>query len=75
MTTSDGKCCGNCEAFMRDRFDGFQGACAVIDDECIAYGMYHWTTRDGDCGAWEPRKKQEHEIRLLDGQLVMEVDE
>ena len=74
MTTADVKCCGNCEAFMRDRFDKFQGACAVIDDECIAYAMYHWVTADCDCPAWEPRKVQEHEVRLLDGQMVMEVD-
>ena len=60
MTTVDGKCCGNCDAFMPDRFNwGEQGACAVIDDECIAYGMYRWTTEDGDCEAWENRKKRD----------------
>ncbi len=75
MTTPDGKCCGNCEAFMFDRYDDFQGACSVIDDDCIAYGMYHWTTRDGDCAGWEPRKVHEREIKLLDGQMVMEVGE
>ena len=74
MTTQDGKCCGNCEAFMFDRYDDFQGACSVIDDYCIDYGVYHWTTRDGDCAGWEPRKVHEHEIKLADGQMVMEVD-
>lgn len=74
MTTHDGKCCGNCEAFMRDRFKDDQGACSVIDDECIAYASYHWVMVDGDCPAWEQRHRQEHEIRLLDGQMVMEVD-
>ena len=57
---SNGNCCGNCDAFMPDPFNwGEQGACAVIDDDCIALGMYRWTTEDGDCEAWTPRKKRE----------------
>ena len=59
---------------MRDRFNDDQGACSHIDDDCIAYGVYNWTHQSGDCGKWEPRKIQEHEVRLLDGQMVLEVD-
>ena len=70
----DGACCGNCEAFMRDRFNGDQGACSVIDDDCIAAGTYWWTHQDGDCPNWEPRKVQERHIRLADGQMVLEVE-
>jgi len=59
MTTADGKCCGNCDAFMPDPFNwGEQGACAVVDDESIAYGCYWWVTEDGDCESWTPRKKR-----------------
>lgn len=56
MTTHEGNCCGNCAAFMRDPFHSDQGACAVIDDDCIAYGTYNWTHESGDCSSWEPIK-------------------
>ena len=56
MTTIDGKCCGNCEAFMPDRFNSDQSACSVIDDECIAYASYHWVTIDGDLPCVEAAK-------------------
>ncbi len=56
MTTYDGKCCGNCGAFMPDPFNiGDQGACAVIDEDNIAQGTYWWTQAEGDCPSWTPR--------------------
>ena len=62
MTTHEGHCCGNCGAFMPDPFNfGDQGACAVIDDDNIAWGTYNWTTADGDCSAWTQRTEVEFE--------------
>ena len=55
MTNAKGNCCGNCAAFMRDPFNDDQGACAVIDDDCIATGTYNWTHESGDCKAWESK--------------------
>ena len=74
MTTHDGKCCGNCDAFMVDRFDDFQGACANITDHNIDHGCYSWTTKDGDCQKWEPRKVKERVVKLPDGQIMMELE-
>ena len=74
MTRITGECCGNCDLFMVDRLDDFQGACAVLDDECTERGMYHLTTRDDDCAAWTPRKIQEREVRLIGGWTTKEVD-
>lgn len=59
---------------MRDRFNDDQGACSVIDDDCIASGTYNWTHESGDCDVWEPRKVQEHRYRNIDGQLVWEFE-
>ena len=60
MTTQNRECCGNCAAFMPDPFNfGDQGACAMIDDDNIAYGTYNWTTADGDCNKWTQRTKVE----------------
>lgn len=59
MTRATGECCGNCDAFMPDPYNwGEQGACAVIDDDCIARGTYNWTTEDGDCNGWTPRRER-----------------
>lgn len=70
MTRPTGECCGNCAAFMRDPFNDDQGACAVIDDDCIAMGTYNWTMQGGDCDAWtplenRPLKRSEVAERLL----------
>lgn len=69
-----GECCGNCEAFMRDRYQDDQGACSNYSEEDCYLGTYPWTMVDGDCPKWEPRKVQEHMVKLADGQMVLEVD-
>lgn len=73
MRTS-GECCGNCEAFMRDRYQDDQGACSNYSEEDCYRWTYPWTMVDGDCPKWEPRKVQEHMVNLADGQMVLEVE-